>query len=369
MNELFGIPMSSIMVVLLALLALCLLVVAFVAWRRPVIFKLGVRNILRRPAQTALIVVGLMLSTLIMAAALGVGDTFDHSLSQEVYDLLGPVDEMVVAGQDGEGEAARALSTALPGSALGVVDGALGDDERVDGILPVLLEAVPAQNTDKGQSEPVVYLAGTDPARLAQVGGLAGVDGEAIDLGALAPDEVVVAERTAEALDAAVGDTFALTYNNQPFELRVAGIAHDSILLGQAEPTSLGMAVPLARLQELTGRADALSFVAVSNAGDAPAGADGTDAVVEALRPALVGQGLAVDSIKQDLLEQAELGATLFTGFFLVLGLFSIAAGILLIVLIFTMLAAERRPEMGMARAVGAHRRQLFQQFVSEGTG
>ena len=61
--------------------------------------------------------------------------------------------------------------------------------------------------------------------------------------------------------------------------------------------------------------------------------------------------------------------ASVFTSFFLVLGLFSIAAGILLIVLIFTMLAAERRSEMGMARAVGAHRAQLIQQFVAEGSG
>ncbi len=33
------------------------------------------------------------------------------------------------------------------------------------------------------------------------------------------------------------------------------------------------------------------------------------------------------------------------------------------------MLAAERRSEMGMARAVGAHRRQLIQQFIAEGSG
>src|SRR5690606_31268999 len=37
--------------------------------------------------------------------------------------------------------------------------------------------------------------------------------------------------------------------------------------------------------------------------------------------------------------------------------------------LIFTMLAAERRSEMGMERAVGAQRRQLIQQFISEGAG
>src|SRR5690606_36192283 len=69
-NEVFGMPMSSTMIVLLVGLSLALLTVAWVAWRRPVLFKLGVRNIPRRRAQSTLIVVGLMLSTLIMSAAL-----------------------------------------------------------------------------------------------------------------------------------------------------------------------------------------------------------------------------------------------------------------------------------------------------------
>ena len=45
--------------------------------------------------------------------------------------------------------------------------------------------------------------------------------------------------------------------------------------------------------------------------------------------------------------------AAFFVTIFLIFGLFSIAAGVLLIFLIFVMLAAERRSEMGMARAVG----------------
>ena len=53
MNDVFGIPMNTIMIVLIATLGLCLLTVAWVAWRRPVIFKLGMRNIPRRKAQTA----------------------------------------------------------------------------------------------------------------------------------------------------------------------------------------------------------------------------------------------------------------------------------------------------------------------------
>ena len=47
--------------------------------------------------------------------------------------------------------------------------------------------------------------------------------------------------------------------------------------------------------------------------------------------------------------------------------LFSIAAGVLLIFLIFAMLAAERKSEMGMARAVGTQRGHLTQMFIFEG--
>src|SRR5919112_1376353 len=100
MDKVFGLPMSGIATVLVALLALCLLSVAWVAWRRPVIFKLGVRNIPRRRAQTSLIVIGLMLSTLIILAALGTGDTLDYSLTKDVYDNYGNVDTVVVFYQN-----------------------------------------------------------------------------------------------------------------------------------------------------------------------------------------------------------------------------------------------------------------------------
>ena len=85
MTELFGISLTTIMIVLVALLGVCLLTVGWIAWRRPVIFKLGVRNIPRRKAQTVLTIAGLMLSTLIISAAFGTGDTLDYSLTSDVY--------------------------------------------------------------------------------------------------------------------------------------------------------------------------------------------------------------------------------------------------------------------------------------------
>ena len=55
--------------------------------------------------------------------------------------------------------------------------------------------------------------------------------------------------------------------------------------------------------------------------------------------------------------------------FFTTFGSFSIAAGILLIFLIFVMLAAERRGELGIARAVGTRRGHLVQMFLLRGRG
>jgi putative ABC transport system permease protein len=72
--------------------------------------------------------------------------------------------------------------------------------------------------------------------------------------------------------------------------------------------------------------------------------------------------------VKADAVEGSKLAASVFTTVFLVLGLFSIAAGAMLIFTLFVMLAAERRPEMGIARAVGAQRTHLVQAFVAEGT-
>ena len=56
-----------------------------------------------------------------------------------------------------------------------------------------------------------------------------------------------------------------------------------------------------------------------------------------------------------------------FMSLFTTFGSFSIFAGFLLIFLIFVMLAAERRGELGIARAVGTRRGHLVQMFLFEG--
>ncbi len=77
---------------------------------------------------------------------------------------------------------------------------------------------------------------------------------------------------------------------------------------------------------------------------------------------------LRVLDVKRDFLDVADEAGSFVTTFFMTFSSFSIVVGILLIFLIFVMLAAARRSEMGMTRAVGAKRHHLVQMFTFEGT-
>ena len=77
--------------------------------------------------------------------------------------------------------------------------------------------------------------------------------------------------------------------------------------------------------------------------------------------------GLHIDPVKQDGLDQADKQGASFLSMFSTMGTFTVSAGVLLIFLVFVMLAAERRGEMGTARAIGTQRRHLVEMFVFEG--
>jgi len=387
MNEIFGIPMNSIMAVLLVMLGICLLIVFWIAWRRTLLFKMGLRNVPRRPAQTILVIIGLMLSTLIIAAAFGTGDTIDNSVTSLTYKVLGPVDEMVLYSnsEDGEANLNGGANQTIPADTVQRIDQLFEGTGLIHATMPLVWEDVPAflfegdapanaqelmaaaQEGRILQAEPSVSLVGVDPALVDEFGGLKSIDGSQIDLGSLTDGQIVISESTADKLGAEVGSELGFSFDNVPHAATVAAIAQDSILSGETGGMISGMTMPLAHLQAITGD-DAITMVAISNTGTTHDSlANGTE-IVEKLTAEFEGDPIGVNAIKQDTLDQAALASSAFTSLFVVFGLFSIGVGILLIILIFSMLAAERRSEMGMARAVGAQRAQLVQQFLSEGT-
>src|SRR5262249_4553951 len=131
--------------------------------------------------------------------------------------------------------------------------------------------------------------------------------------------------------------------------------------------TGPAVLVPLRMAQGWLDRAGRVNSVLVSNRGDATTGAAATAGVEPPLDRAVAALGLNAQPVKRDGLDAADASGNAFVQLFTTLGSFSMAAGIVLIFLIFVMLAAERRPEMGMARAVGTQRRHLVQMFLYEG--
>ncbi len=162
MTELFGIPMSTIVLVLAAMLVVSLLSVAWVYLRRRVIFRLGARNIPRRKAQTALIVFGLMLSTLIVTAALGTGDTVNGSMTSEVYGQLGPIDQFVADRSEEELDA-NSFTATIPASTWTELQPTIDGIEQIDGASPMLERRVSARELASGIGSPELVVVGLDP--------------------------------------------------------------------------------------------------------------------------------------------------------------------------------------------------------------
>ena len=367
MEELFGISMNTIAAVVVAITAVILALLAFVAVRNPVMFKTGLRNIPRRRAQTTLIIFGLMLATVIMTAAFGTGDTVSSTVTDDIYELTGETDMLIV--WDEEGSPRPEDERVIPLEEVAAWEERFANDPDIDGFLPILLETLPVINTATQLNESAATVVGYDTAAAAPFGSLRDLDGDAVTLSG---NQIVLNEDLAGEIDAEVGHTLVLLFQGFPVEVEVVAIAPNSFLSGTFNVGASevpGGAVSFDFLADVIGRHDIAYAVGVTNAGGVRDGLERSDVVEEKLNEVIDGTPYQVVPLKKDAIEVAKLVGSVFTTVFIIFGLFSIAAGILLIFLIFIMLAAERKPEMGMARAVGAKRRHLVESFLAEGMG
>src|SRR6476619_2374226 len=156
--------------------------------------------------------------------------------------------------------------------------------------MPILDARVSAVNETKQQAEPAMILIGADPSRFSAFGGLTSVDGGSIDLATVAANGVVLSDKAAEELEAAVGDQISVYYDGVPHAFTVAAIAEDTYLSGYRRGREdfieyPGMVMPLAAVQTLTGQENLLTSVAISGAGGIRDGYKHTEDVIDTLRP------------------------------------------------------------------------------------
>ncbi len=452
MEKLFGVPLSGIMLVLSIMLGVVLLILLVLGLRHIVLVKLGLRNIPRRKAQTSLIIVGLMLSTLIITASLGVGDTVAYSIKDSAVTNLGNLD---IHLEKTPNPAAALLgdtsSNYFKPEEYDKLKGTIDGSDKVKIVVPTIFAntAVTNQTSKLTKSESLVAAL---PDNFDQAWGtLKTAGGKNVSMADLAPGEVYTTREMTKQVSAKPGDEIKLYIEKKPFTLKVKDTL-DLDIGGSAV-----VAMRLEDFQQKANRAGQISQIWISLKGNG--GLDNvqySDEVTRYLRAsvanekamtdlkALLNQSEVKDKLKaqvgklqdadpskqrmtnflteldkdgvsddfkrlsQDTLvtgqvvqlagkltqEQAgqlfrlsstlspyrvvddkasaidiaELVGSQFTAFLTIFALFSISVGILLIFLIFVMLAAERKAEMGMARALGIKRRHLTEMFVFEGT-
>ena len=279
MDELFGLSMNIIMMVVLAIFLAAIAVVTVVALRNRIMLKMGLRPIPRRLGQTVLIIIGVMLSTVIIAAAFGTGDTITFSIQKEVLDSLKTIDEVIIP--------ARAEADDSFGSAPYVsyerfeeLQAELAGFEEIDGLLPAIGESVPAVNLRTSQSEGFMRVSGIDPGHLDGFGVFTLTSGEAFSLADLADDEAYINDKAAEELDAVVGDELRLFIDGELPTFKVKGVVEGGGLAGR-DPTLL---IRLERAQTMFVRDGEINSIIVSNRGGVLEGADLSKSVTRRLR-------------------------------------------------------------------------------------
>ena len=368
MQRLFGLPVESLAVVLTVTLAAAVGVVTVLALRNRIFFKLGLRNLTRRRGRSLVIVLGLMLATAIIASALSTGDTMASTIRSSVFRQLGAIDELISVKSAGTGGAFYSQSvpaTYFPSSVYADVAAGAGRSSAIDGLAPAIIEPVAVQDQTSQQNEPTVTLFASDPSTSTAFGDIRTTAGTKVSLDDLAPGEAYVNDRAVDKFDARRGDQLVVLAGSRT----AAVVVKDVVRYDGTGTDGAAVLLPMAAAQQLVGHPGQINHVLVSNAGGPASGVSRTDEARTALAPTLDRLGLEAKPVKRDGLDQAEAQGNAFMSMFTTFGTFTIAAGILLIFLIFVLLAAERRGEMGIARAVGTQRGHLISMFVFEGVG
>jgi putative ABC transport system permease protein len=289
MTKLFGIPVGGLAAALTIVLVVVLAGVAALALRNRVFLRLGVRNVRRRRGRSVLIIVGLMLGTSIITAALATGDTMSHTIRSAAVSALGKTDEVVAAKGIEATLVSGSDSTGVryfPERYVDQIAAAARSSGLVSGVAPVIVEPVAIQDVSSRQTEPRVTLFASDPARMRAFGHIRS-EGENVSLAQLGPGEVFLNAKGADELGARPGDTVRIFAGSRVGTARVKAI----VRYEGAATSDAGVMMPLWAAQGFLDKHALIRAIFVSNSG----GVSDSEAVVKLLQPAVGPLGLETD--------------------------------------------------------------------------
>src|SRR5579859_2997343 len=366
MTHLFGVPIDIMTTILVVTTAVIVGGTLLLALFNGIFFKIGVRNIPRRRVQMLLIVFALMLSTTLLTGVLATGDVVTAAGQSVAVYNLGSVDETITASNN----------RTFDDYAYKISQRVMQRDPNIAAIAGALVEnnLLLADETSRQVRSNMTALAIIPNSEKGFGGMQDAVSRKTHTIAELALNQVFINQTAATLLNARAGDmlyVYSSRWPGQRFQLFVRAVVADGGLAGST-PYILSQNKTFLKIE---GKSDAVSEVYISlRNGNDPNGVDVSEQVENELRAALrrgdfngFTSGLSVNEVKEQGVKLANLENDIFSRIFDLFALFSLSVGLLLIFLIFVLLAAERRAEMGMARAIGVQRRHLILMYLFEG--
>ncbi len=330
--------------------------------RRPVLRRLAVRNAVRRPREAILVVLGSMLGAAIITGSAIVGDTMTASIRQVGRSHLGPIDELITArGAADQQQLLKVLRPAVKGN--------------IDGLLAFAsLDAATTSTGPHVLAAPRSQLIGVDFAAARGFGG----DPRATGMSGSTPaaGHAAITKDLSSTLGIRKGEQIAVYAYGHRTKLVVdrilprRGVAGFWLGADQEARNVLVSQRTFDRISTLPGAGQPPVWrIAVSNRGGIESGVGRTDAAISQIRAVAPKAPFdpQIYPAKRTLLDIADAGGKSFTTMFTAMGSFGVIAGLLLLVNLFVMLVAERKTELGMARAIGMRRSDLVRAFATEG--
>jgi len=356
----------------LGVVFIILLVIGFQGYRMGILLKMGLRNVTRRKVNTLIVVLGLMIGTSIISGSLVVGDTLKNMFTKGVYDSYHETDEVIFT-YDQNGSYAFFDEDVYEDIKI-LVENDPQLSTKVEGLSPEILTPISVFDVDTNLSESEVTLVGFDYQRSTVFGGFTLEKGGKTTGENLGENEALVNEWLAEEIDIEDGHYLQIFYGENLSKIyRVTVVKNEGRAgygWGYGVGSGYNVFIPLHHAQKLLNQTDKINYIKVSNVGGVRDGMEKSDDVEKLLTPHLYTPNsvLFLRKAKQESVENAIEGSEQLQQLFMVMGIFTIIAGIMLVINIFVMLAEERKSEMGMSRAVGMKRRHLMYMFLFEGS-
>jgi putative ABC transport system permease protein len=359
MIQFFGLSIDTLTQVLTIITAVIVVGVLLLALGNAVFFKIGVRNITRRRLQMVLIVFALMLSTTLLSSVLATGDVMTSAVQSVAVYNWGNIDEIVEGGHGSLGTFSQLVYTQV--------------QQRTRSMPEVAATSAVLRSTNllvademSRQVRSGVTGLAIAPGSEVGFGGLSDASTkQTLRISALKSNTVYLNQTSAQLLGAHPGDKlflYSLRWPGKRYTLQVAGIVQNANIVGDS-PAFLSQLSTMQNIEQQPGR---INQIYIANQGGGVSGIGYSNQVADQLS-AVLPDDVHVTQIKAEGVQDSQKAEDIFSRIFSLFALFALAIGLLLIFLIFVLLAAERRAEMGMARAIGVQRWHLVLMYIFEG--